>query len=908
MPDLKSNLFKRVLDRAKLHDPNLIVQEMDGIHDYPFTVDNTLPPAAREKEFWKKCKQSILLRDKGIDQKNGGLRFVHVFVAVNATVETHQFVIGGENECPFDCQFCYLQGTFEHSPVPTVFTNLQDDGLLLREIKISLLAMQMYSQVMGPSDNVGRGGQDTIHGIIGALNRSVKAVDKNDTIENIFNANKDSISQSLKRSRIIELKPFYNYLDNFDFKNMKRRFHYNCGELGDGLANDHLTDNSKFLSELFANESIKNDGGYLLIRTKSNNIANLKDAQHNGNTTVSFSMTAKAFVEGKGPATTEERIKAARELQDLGYRIRPTFDPVIMHGDPAKTVKIYSEILDMIRDNLILDHDLLDPFTYGSLRFSVDTIRRVIPKRHPGLVDYYKKRMTSKSEFEKHRFPIDKRVEVYKKLAEYQEHVIPGFESKLSTEHASVWEDAGLVAPSTKISTRPQGSLKRVLITPSASKLPHTYKVIKRIRAKDSDIPITFLEDEKVKFPESLSTGDEKYWYSMESLVLTTRKGSFCTIFAAPGKVVENIGTLLVLAWYCESSCDFCYLQKSQRVWKEIYMNVEDLPRQIDIELYLYRAALTIWSSLSFYQKQSHFKIPGGYKKEIDRIRIKFLKDDVDTDQKAIKYLQDNLAEIFNKMGIPNIDGRKLPKMKRDIATYYNKNKQYRPRLNISEYTDIITVDPLSGFMDHLMQILPNHPGIDLNLRTVSSHVDEMLKYPGNGQVRFTMNFNTEYAIKEWQSGTASLDERFVAAKKVQNASGYALKVIIEPIIYYDGCEDEYAALTERMMTELDPNNIEDISFATARYNKQLISRINRNYPNTTLFNHVSKLVDPTKPDTKIRYDFNWRVGLFKRLIAIVKKYSTASIRLGGDKAEVWDAVGLDKTAHIDNSVYQYPG
>ena len=908
MPDLQSDLFKRVLDRAKLHDPNLIVQEMDGIHDYPFSVNNKLPPLAREKEFWKKCKQSILLRDKQVNKKYGGLRFVHVFVAVNATVETHQFVIGGENECPFDCHFCYLQGTFEDSPVPTIFTNLQDEGLLHREIKLGLLGMQMYMQLIGSSDNVGRTGQHTIHSLIGVLNRSIGTVDIDQTIEDVFKSNKSAIDKSFKRSPLEKLKPFHKYLDNFDLKNPKHKFHFNCGELNDGLAYDHLTGNSKFYSELFANESIKNDGGFLLIRTKSDNIANLKKAQHNGNTVVSFSMTAPAFVEGNGPATVEERIKAARELQDLGYKIRPTFDPIILHGDTTRTVKVYSEILDMIRDNLILDHAHLDPFTYGSLRFNVDTIKRIIPQRQPRLAQYYRTKMIPTSEYEKHRFPRDERVEVYKKLAEYQDQIIPGFESRLSTEHVSVWEDAGMVAPSSKINARPEGSLKRVLITPSASMLPHTYEVIKRIRASDSDVPIIFLENEKLEFPDTLSTGDEKHWYAMESLVLSTRKGPFCTIFAAPGKVVENIGTLLVLAWHCEPSCHFCYLQKSQQVWKQVYMNVEDLPRQIEIELFLYRAALTIWSSLSFYQKQSHFKIPEGYKKEIDQIRIKFLKDDIDSDQKAIKYLQDNLVEIFGKMGISKIDGRKLPKMKRDLATYYAKNKQYRPRLNISEFTDIIAVDPLSGFMDHLMQILPNHPGVDLNLRTVSSHVDEMLKYPGNDQVRFTMNFNTEYAINEWQSGTASLDERFEAAKKVQNASGYALKVIIEPIIYYDGCEDEYAALTERMMTELDPNNIEDISFATARYNKNLITRVKRNFPSTTVFAHSDKLVDPTKPDTKIRYDFDWRVGLFKRLITFVRKYSKARIRLGGDKAEVWDAVGLDKTAHIENSVYQYPG
>ena len=451
-----------------------------------------------------------------------------------------------------------------------------------------------------------------------------------------------------------------------------------------------------------------------------------------------------------------------------------------------------------------------------------------------------------------------------------------------------------------------QPKFKRIIITQSAQNEPYTQTILSRVKKLYPNMPISQLGNDSPPFPSNLSPQD-KYWYSKESLVLTTRKGPFCKIFPSPGDVVENLGTLLILGWHCESTCDFCYLQNAQIAWKQVYTNINELPKQIETEVYVYRSALVLWCALSFYRKETLYKVPPALGKEVDKLRMYYIKKGINSDQDAVIYIKDNISKIFEKVG-EKVTKSKMNKIVKMLPTYYDKNKGFRPRLNISEYTDIIAIDPISGFMNHLMKLLSNYPDVDINLRTQSSHVDEMLKYNGNNQVRFTMNFNTPYVITNYENGTASLDKRIEAAQKVQNAKGYRLKIIIEPIIYYSGCEKDYLDLAKRIMTELDSSQIEDISYATVRYKKSLITRIKRNYPTTDLFDKMQPLEEPVKPDSRYRYNFKWRVSLFKQLKNVFQKNSTAKIRIGGDVADVWKAVGLNKSGHIKDSVYQYPG
>jgi DNA repair photolyase len=433
-----SELAKRIVKRVKVGNPAADVKSYkvgDSILDIPTDT----PRDRRAKTIWLHAKKALILREKQERRESGGLRFLHVFVSVGDVVEEYQFTLSIENECPYMCQFCYIQGSLAEKPIPTIFTNVQDKGVLLREVKIALLAMHMHTQTHGLKHNIGWDQQKWVHRLIGVLNKAIPTGVADAPIQQIFEDNKEAIKKALTDSKWELLKPILEKFDTLNFQNTTAQFKFNCGEINDALAYDHLTDNSKFLIELFSSDAMINDGAVLLFRTKSANYDNLKRLTPGDNIRVSVTVLPATFV--KGPPEHKVRLQGANELLKLGYQISMNIDPIILTTD---TVKTYKKIIDDIKTYFDYKSPKFHRITIGMLRFGSKNLDNNIRKRHVNLYGHAQRNMTKIKGDEKYRYDRDKRVEIYKVLVEYIQAEMPGIEVELSTEPVDVWEDVGL--------------------------------------------------------------------------------------------------------------------------------------------------------------------------------------------------------------------------------------------------------------------------------------------------------------------------------------------------------------------------------------------------------------------------------------------------------------------------------
>jgi spore photoproduct lyase len=101
------------------------------------------------------------------------------------------------------------------------------------------------------------------------------------------------------------------------------------GEMLDSLALDHITGLTKMLIPFFSSFS----SGFLMLLTKSSNIDNLLAVESNNKTVVSWSLNTQQIISQYelGTADLDERIKAAKQCQSHGYRIRFRIDPGILY-------------------------------------------------------------------------------------------------------------------------------------------------------------------------------------------------------------------------------------------------------------------------------------------------------------------------------------------------------------------------------------------------------------------------------------------------------------------------------------------------------------------------------------------------------------------------------------------------
>lgn len=106
-------------------------------------------------------------------------------------------------------------------------------------------------------------------------------------------------------------------------------FRIGTGELADSLALDAITAYSRRIVPFFA--SLPN--GILELKTKSDQIANLKDLNHAGHTVISWSLNSRRICssEEHKAATIDERLAAAVQCQSWGYKLGFHFDPIVYY-------------------------------------------------------------------------------------------------------------------------------------------------------------------------------------------------------------------------------------------------------------------------------------------------------------------------------------------------------------------------------------------------------------------------------------------------------------------------------------------------------------------------------------------------------------------------------------------------
>jgi len=130
-------------------------------------------------------------------------------------------------------------------------------------------------------------------------------------------------------SFFVNIEDMFTELDEILLGKPDRLFRIGTGEFTDSLALDSLTGLSHHLVEYMS----RRNNAVLELKTKSAVVGNLLELDHRGRTVVGWSLNAPAIMakEEIRTATLEERLTAAAQCADRGYRIAFHFDPLISH-------------------------------------------------------------------------------------------------------------------------------------------------------------------------------------------------------------------------------------------------------------------------------------------------------------------------------------------------------------------------------------------------------------------------------------------------------------------------------------------------------------------------------------------------------------------------------------------------
>ena len=160
---------------------------------------------------------------------------------------------------------------------------------------------------------------------------------------------------------------------------------------------------------------------YILLLTKSTNIDILKNRKPSPQIIISFSVNSveAANVYEKGSPDPMKRLEAAKELKELGWRVRIRLDPIILESGLEHYEPICKAIAELSPE--VVTIGTLRQFP-GLHRFAKEAPRDGLKKAPDGRM----------------RYPTQQRIEVYKQIADWL-----GFQPALCKEATKMWDELG---------------------------------------------------------------------------------------------------------------------------------------------------------------------------------------------------------------------------------------------------------------------------------------------------------------------------------------------------------------------------------------------------------------------------------------------------------------------------------
>ncbi len=159
------------------------------------------------------------------------------------------------------------------------------------------------------------------------------------------------------------------------------------------------------------------------------------------------------------------------------------------------------------------------------------------------------------------------------------------------------------------------------------------------------------------------------------------------------------------------------------------------------------------------------------------------------------------------------------------------KNLQLDPEktyhIGTGQSSDSLMWGNSHGVLDAVIEFAADHPNVILELKTKSANVSHLLKSKPSRNILCTWSLNTPTIIEHEEHGTASLDKRLQAARKMADA-GYVVGFHFHPMVHYQGWEDDYQAIVEKLAEMFSPDEVALVSIGTLTYIKSVMSEIRK--------------------------------------------------------------------------------
>jgi len=205
-------------------------------------------------------------------------------------------------------------------------------------------------------------------------------------------------------------------------------------------------------------------------------------------------------------------------------------------------------------------------------------------------------------------------------------------------------------------------------------------------------------------------------------------------------------------------------------------------------------------------------------------------------------------------------------------------------RVGTGEVIDSLSLDPLTHYSHSLIQFFAKQAHWKLELKTKSNHVDHFLDCEHRGNVIVSWSINPKEVIENEEHGTASLEERLVAAEKCARKK-FPVAFHMDPMIYHDNWKSNYEKLILELCTRFRDFDVQGITVGTLRFQPEQRHIMRDRFGMKSWITQAE--VFPSDSG-KLRYDSKIRTSMFKFAIEKFKQHSSWPVSICMETPETW--------------------
>lgn len=197
----------------------------------------------------------------------------------------------------------------------------------------------------------------------------------------------------------------------------------------------------------------------------------------------------------------------------------------------------------------------------------------------------------------------------------------------------------------------------------------------------------------------------------------------------------------------------------------------------------------------------------------------------------------------------------------------FNKGPFDRPRIGSGEFTDSLVFDDVTNYSQALVPFFRARAQWQFEFKTKSVNIGGLLQAGGCENVVVSWSVNSSKITDCAEHFTPDLTARLQAACEVARA-GYRIGFHFDPVVIYDGYQQDYARTVQQMADTLPADKIAWISVGTLRFSRELKKQIETRFVDNFMLDGEFLL----DFDGKMRYSEQERIAAYQFLVPLLRK------------------------------------